>query len=299
MLPKKLFPTLQTLSITAIEQAITEAVTALGLGKLVLFPTETVWGIGALSNNPTALAKIYQLKRRDFNKALMPHIANLNDLKYITKITAITDYWLNIWGGHPTLKNPLTKKTEQVAVTDTAQAVTKQENYQKNFNQHACVRHDATLLTALALILPYLPPQDITRIWPMPDVALTKEIINGKPITTIGIRIPQQIITQIFLRKVQTTYHCPLLATSANLSNQKIASQEINDYLEEFFQLACQQELLGAVLPIGASMGGVAPSGVASTIISLVTNPPKILRHGEKTKLLENSIIENFNDGMG
>ena len=33
-------------------------------GGIILYPTDTVWGIGCDATNPTAVAKIYKLKKR-------------------------------------------------------------------------------------------------------------------------------------------------------------------------------------------------------------------------------------------
>lgn len=58
-------------------------------GKLVAFPTETVYGLGANALNPMAVAKIFELKERPTFDPLIVHIASLNDLKNLT--TGIDD----------------------------------------------------------------------------------------------------------------------------------------------------------------------------------------------------------------
>ncbi len=50
-------------------------------GKLVAFPTETVYGLGANAMNPLAVAKIFELKERPSFDPLIVHIANLNQLE--------------------------------------------------------------------------------------------------------------------------------------------------------------------------------------------------------------------------
>lgn len=52
-------------------------------GKVICFPTDTVYGIGALYNDQEAISKIYKMKSRDLNKPL----ANLcNGLKQIESL---------------------------------------------------------------------------------------------------------------------------------------------------------------------------------------------------------------------
>ena len=40
-------------------------------GGLILYPTDTIWGIGCDATNPEAVKKVYELKRRDDHKALI------------------------------------------------------------------------------------------------------------------------------------------------------------------------------------------------------------------------------------
>jgi len=50
-------------------------------GGLVIYPTETVYGLGADIFNPTAIKKIFLAKGRNFNKPLSIMVASLADLK--------------------------------------------------------------------------------------------------------------------------------------------------------------------------------------------------------------------------
>ncbi len=49
-------------------------------GKLVAFPTETVYGLGANALNPKAVAKIFEVKQRPSFDPLIVHIADLKQL---------------------------------------------------------------------------------------------------------------------------------------------------------------------------------------------------------------------------
>jgi L-threonylcarbamoyladenylate synthase len=50
-------------------------------GKLVAFPTETVYGLGADALNPMAVAKIFEAKERPSFDPLIVHIAHLDELQ--------------------------------------------------------------------------------------------------------------------------------------------------------------------------------------------------------------------------
>ena len=51
-------------------------VRALEAGELIIFPTETVYGLGAIANNDEALKKIYKAKGRPVDNPLILHVAN-------------------------------------------------------------------------------------------------------------------------------------------------------------------------------------------------------------------------------
>lgn len=53
-------------------------------GKLVAFPTETVYGLGADALNPLAVARIFEAKERPSFDPLIVHIADIADLDRLT-----------------------------------------------------------------------------------------------------------------------------------------------------------------------------------------------------------------------
>lgn len=60
--------------------AIEEAAAALKAGKLVVFPTETVYGLGAHALDPVAVQKIFDAKERPANDPLIVHIAHIGQV---------------------------------------------------------------------------------------------------------------------------------------------------------------------------------------------------------------------------
>ncbi len=52
------------------DETLKEAIKLLGEGKLIVFPTETVYGIAADATNDDAVEALYKIKRRDQNKPL-------------------------------------------------------------------------------------------------------------------------------------------------------------------------------------------------------------------------------------
>lgn len=62
-------------------------VNLLDQGKTILYPTDTVWGIGCDATNESAVKKIYQIKRRAESKSLIILVSSLEMLqKYVQNI---------------------------------------------------------------------------------------------------------------------------------------------------------------------------------------------------------------------
>ncbi|MDR2956057.1 MAG: threonylcarbamoyl-AMP synthase [Prevotella sp.] len=63
-------------------EEIKKAVEVLISGGLILYPTDTIWGIGCDATNEDAVRKIYELKKRTDSKALITLIDNPVKLDY-------------------------------------------------------------------------------------------------------------------------------------------------------------------------------------------------------------------------
>lgn len=53
------------------EEMLSEALRVLREGGVILYPTDTVWGIGCDATNPAAVEKVFELKRRPDSKSLV------------------------------------------------------------------------------------------------------------------------------------------------------------------------------------------------------------------------------------
>ena len=63
---------------------INKALIVLKSGGIILYPTDTIWGIGCDPTNPNAISKVYALKKRMDSKALISLVADKKQLKSIT-----------------------------------------------------------------------------------------------------------------------------------------------------------------------------------------------------------------------
>lgn len=53
-------------------------------GELVAFPTETVYGVGAIAFNPTSVQEIYRIKERPTSNPLLVHISNIEQVEMVS-----------------------------------------------------------------------------------------------------------------------------------------------------------------------------------------------------------------------
>jgi L-threonylcarbamoyladenylate synthase len=74
------------------KEEIRKAVEVLRKGGLILYPTDTIWGIGCDATNKDAVAKIFALKKREESKAMIVLIDHPDNLsKYIKEIPEVAN----------------------------------------------------------------------------------------------------------------------------------------------------------------------------------------------------------------
>lgn len=89
-----------------------EGAALLKKGELVAFPTETVFGLGAVANNEEAVKQVYQVKGRPSDNPLIVHISRAEDIftyaadMSAEKVTLITTLIKVFWPGPLTLIVP-------------------------------------------------------------------------------------------------------------------------------------------------------------------------------------------------
>lgn len=77
---------------------IGEAIDIMAVGGIILYPTDTVYGLGANIFNNDAVKKIYEIKKRDSSKPLSVLVQDANSLELIADLNknsrAIVNKWL-------------------------------------------------------------------------------------------------------------------------------------------------------------------------------------------------------------
>lgn len=196
------------------EYDIAEAGKMIAEGKLVAFPTETVYGLGANALNEEAVHNIYLAKGRPSDNPLIVHIAEKEDIV------------------------PLVKE-----VTPKAKSL-------------------------------------IDAFFPAPlTIILNKSDKVGKVVSggldTVAVRMPKNEIA----RKLIKASGCPIAAPSANTSG--LPSPTRVKYVID--------DMMGKI--DGIIDGGDCEFGVESTVITLATDVPTLLRPGAVTKEMIEAVI--------
>ncbi|MCX6739820.1 MAG: L-threonylcarbamoyladenylate synthase [Candidatus Parcubacteria bacterium] len=180
---------------------IEQIVTVLKNGGIVVYPTDTIYGLGCDIFNKPAIEKIYRFKKREGKKPLSIMCA---DIKDISKYALIPDY-------------------------------------------------------AFVLLKRYLPG-------PYTFILKAKNSMPGSFLSknkTVGVRIPANTICLEIIKALGS----PIITTSLNLSGEPVLSSpsQLNKEVKNQIDLIIDQ--------------GSLPQ-IASTIVDLTADPPKILRQG-------------------
>lgn len=88
------------MDVVTVSQLLTKDIT----GKVICFPTDTVYGVGALIDDKEGINKIYNLKHRDITKPLAVLCGNTNIEKYVLTINDKAKQLMDLyWPGALTL----------------------------------------------------------------------------------------------------------------------------------------------------------------------------------------------------
>jgi len=89
-------------------QAIVETAAAIKRGELVVFPTDTLYGIGTNAFDEEAILSLYTIKRRPLEKGIPILLAGIADLEKVAKAVpqGARDLMTHFWPGPLTLIVP-------------------------------------------------------------------------------------------------------------------------------------------------------------------------------------------------
>ena len=74
-----------------LQDEVKKAVEVMRKGGVILYPTDTVWGIGCDATNPEAVKRVYEIKRRADSKALICLVDSEDRLaRYVRNVADVT-----------------------------------------------------------------------------------------------------------------------------------------------------------------------------------------------------------------
>ncbi len=107
---------------------IAQAAERLRAGAVIAFPTDTLYGVGALATDPAAVARLYQLKRRPSGQPMVWLVTDRRQVERFAVVSAAaTELMARFWPGPLTLvlraRDPITTPTIAVRAPDHAVAL--------------------------------------------------------------------------------------------------------------------------------------------------------------------------------
>ena len=95
--------------------SISQAIDILNSGGIILYPTETVWGIGCLTNDTKSIEKLFQIKNRHKAKKFILLIGDDNKLsKYVSEVPEIAWDIIDSSVKQPTIIYPKAKNIPEI-----------------------------------------------------------------------------------------------------------------------------------------------------------------------------------------
>jgi L-threonylcarbamoyladenylate synthase len=149
---------------------IINCITVLQNGGIILYPTDTIWGIGCDATNEDAVAKIFALKKRAEEKSMIILIAENRDIiQYITQPDlAVIDYLQTVTKPTTVIYDGATGLAENVVSSDGSVAI---RIVKDAFCKHLIKRFKKPIVSTSANVSGFPSPSGFA--------AISDEIKNG------------------------------------------------------------------------------------------------------------------------
>ncbi|RLD38863.1 MAG: threonylcarbamoyl-AMP synthase [Bacteroidetes bacterium] len=107
------------------EEELQQALRHVQKGNIILYPTDTIWGIGCDATNTKAVKKIYSIKNREERKSMIVLLSDFNQLKdYVEEVPSIASDLIKyidrpltiIYSGAKNLASKLIAKDGTIAI---------------------------------------------------------------------------------------------------------------------------------------------------------------------------------------
>ena len=247
-------------------KVLSEALDVLRRGGIILYPTDTVWGLGCDATNPAAVARIYGIKRRSDSKSLVLLACDLDMVaRYVRKIPDIAVDLVEVNDSPMTIIYPDAVAGERPSDSRSvpaSSATVAAEGRPRSQDILGKVRSDIPSSAQVVTTEAVPSPLDI-RERVRQESASAAQAGDRWPLAyntvaedgSVGIRIPLNDFCQELTRRLGR----PLVSTSANISG--------NPTPKAFKDI--DKEITAAVDYVVAPSLGAGATGKASQIIKL------------------------------
>ncbi len=100
------------------QDRLEDIISVLDAGGLLLYPTDTIWGIGCDATNPDAVERVYQLKQRDRSKPCILLADSINTVKeYVEEVHPRVENLLNYHTRPLTVVYPQAKRLPAISTS--------------------------------------------------------------------------------------------------------------------------------------------------------------------------------------
>jgi L-threonylcarbamoyladenylate synthase len=83
-------------------EEVKKSISVLRKGGIILYPTDTIWGIGCDATNELAVKKVFELKNRPSSKAMVILVSEISQLEFYASVPEVA------WDLLEYAENPLT-----------------------------------------------------------------------------------------------------------------------------------------------------------------------------------------------
>lgn len=142
---------------------ISNCITVLQNGGIILYPTDTIWGIGCDATNEEAVAKIFALKKRAEEKSMIILLAEDKDIiQYITQPDlAVIDYLQTVTKPTTVIYDGATGLADNVINSDGSVAIRVVKDV---FCKHLIKRLKKPLVSTSANVSGFASPANFSQI---------------------------------------------------------------------------------------------------------------------------------------
>lgn len=145
------------------DKEVETALTALRNGQVILYPTDTIWGLGCDATNAHAVQRIYQIKQRQDTKSLIILMADQREvLKYVaTPDLAVFNFLEEQTRPTTIIFDNAVGLPDNLIAADGSIAI---RIVQDAFCRHLCIRLQKPLVSTSANISGQPPPASFAAI---------------------------------------------------------------------------------------------------------------------------------------